>query len=110
MGMVIFNMRIYPHPSAIKNYNLVNFTPNGMQPTRYFEYLRNTLTSSIDSENKGPFSGKIGMQSQTNTISAIVSITKVDGKQPTTDYHRIPLIIPLSKVLENQSVAQRISG
>jgi hypothetical protein len=57
-----------PHPQGIKNYNLVNFTANGMQPTKYFGYLRNTVTSNINNENiKGSF-GRIGMQSQTNTI------------------------------------------
>jgi hypothetical protein len=77
-----------------------------MQPTKYFGYLRNFVTSSIDSENKESF-GRIGMQSQTNTICPTVSITKIDGKQPLT-YSSHPLIIPLSKVLQNQSVVAKI--
>jgi hypothetical protein len=66
-----------PHLSAIKNYNLVNFTANGMQTTKYFEYIRKSLTSSIDSENKGS-SGKIGMQSQTNTTKCSLRPSKSD--------------------------------
>src|ERR1700756_1207067 len=106
MGMSFWIWSFIPHPSNVKNYNLVNFTANNMQPTKYFEYLRNTVTSSINNENTS--ASRIGMQSQPNTVCPTVSITQIDGKQAVTDLSH-PIIISVSKVLQNQSVVAKIS-